>query len=570
MRLLKGGHLQQLLKLTAILGSLWILSTIGHPKTGWDPIYSLWYSWLEYTDGDGSPEELCNCSAILQRDEEALELAKILTTSNAFQKSVHIPDEYYINATEDCREFKTSRKYLTFPLSQEEEDFPLAYSMVVHHKVQNFERLLRAIYAPQNIYCVHVDSKSEASVSSAIMAITSCFPNVFMVSQAVSVVYADWSRIQADLNCMADLYNASTKWKYFINLCGQDFPLKTNLEIVRMLRSLKGRNNLESDRMPEVKKKRVSNVHQIINGKIQNTGKEKEPPPFNLPILSGSAYIVVTRGYIRSVLEDKRILALMEWAKDTYSPDEFLWATIQRMSGVPGSTWPNSKYDVTDINAIVRLVKWQWQEGPRDSQDAVYPVCYGSHVRDVCVYGNGDLQWLLENHHLFANKFDTDTDPIAVYCLEKYLRQKALAEFRSTTRGNNMLDQAYTNRRVAYRAVPRLHLGFSDHIKIMLILAHGPIFREAATNEDRVDLEDYVSSVCSYISKCINEVTVTKKITIRPKQKPWLNGEVVCLLKAWDAPFRSGDTLALRAARRNLEAGIKQAQSEYALKIQGQ
>lgn len=31
--------------------------------------------------------------------------------------------------------FKVSRKYLTFPLSQEEKDFPLAYSMVVHHKV---------------------------------------------------------------------------------------------------------------------------------------------------------------------------------------------------------------------------------------------------------------------------------------------------------------------------------------------------------------------------------------------------------------------------------------------------
>ena len=135
--------------------------------------------------------------------------------------------------------------------------------------MQNFERLLRAIYAPQNIYCVHVDNKSEPSVVSAISGITSCFPNVFMVSQAVDVVYAGWPRIQADLNCMADLYNSSTKWKYFINLCGQDFPLKTNLEIVRMLRSLKGRNSLESERMPEGKKWRVTNAHQIVDGQIQ-------------------------------------------------------------------------------------------------------------------------------------------------------------------------------------------------------------------------------------------------------------------------------------------------------------
>lgn len=136
-------------------------------------------------------------------------------------------------------------------------------------QVQNFERLLRAIYAPQNIYCVHVDKKSEASVFSAIKAITSCFPNVFMVSQTVSVVYAAWPRVQADLNCMADLYNASTKWKYFINLCGQDFPLKTNLEIVKMLRSLNGGNSMESTKMPPEKKWRVSYAHHIVDGQIQ-------------------------------------------------------------------------------------------------------------------------------------------------------------------------------------------------------------------------------------------------------------------------------------------------------------
>lgn len=135
--------------------------------------------------------------------------------------------------------------------------------------MQNFERLLRAIYAPQNIYCVHVDKKSKPSFQSAIMAITSCFPNVFMVSHAVDVVYAGWSRVQADLNCMADLYNASTKWKYFINLCGQDFPLKTNLEIVRMLSSLRGGNSMPSETMLERQKWRVSKVHQIVDGRLQ-------------------------------------------------------------------------------------------------------------------------------------------------------------------------------------------------------------------------------------------------------------------------------------------------------------
>uniref|UniRef100_A0A668APY9 Glucosaminyl (N-acetyl) transferase 3, mucin type n=1 Tax=Myripristis murdjan TaxID=586833 RepID=A0A668APY9_9TELE len=413
-----------LLRVTGILVSLCMLSLLIASSVDWDPAYRFTYSWLEYTDADGSPEAVCNCSAILQGDDQVLEHTKLLTFTKDFKKRVQIPDEYYINATQDCRKFKLSRKYITFPLSEEEDNFPLAYSMVVHHK--NFERLLRAIYAPQNVYCVHVDKKAKDSVFAAIMAITSCFPNVFMVSRPVDVVYAAWPRVQADLNCMADLYNASTTWKYFINLCGQDFPLKTNLEIVRSLRSLNGKNSMESEQMPSGKKWRHKRIHSLFQS-LQDTGQTKSPAPFNLPIMSGNAYIVVNRGYVRSVLEDSQILALIEWAKDTYSPDEFLWATIQRMPHVPGSLWPSAKYDQTDMTAIARLVKWAWHEGSEGLLEAVYPVCHGNHVRSICVYGVGDLQWMIGQHHLFANKFDTDMDPIAIYCLEKYLRHKALS-----------------------------------------------------------------------------------------------------------------------------------------------
>ncbi|KAI3352197.1 hypothetical protein L3Q82_005161 [Scortum barcoo] len=43
------------------------------------------------------------------------------------------------------------------------------------------------------------------------------------------------------------------------------------------------------------------------------------------------------------------------------------------------------------------------------------------------------------------------------------------------TRGNNTLDRVYTNKRDAYRAVPHPHLGFSDHISIMLLPAYRPL-----------------------------------------------------------------------------------------------
>ena len=50
--------------------------------------------------------------------------------------------------------------------------------------------------------------------------------------------------------------SVQTPWKYVINLCGQDFPLKTNLDIVRLLKSFHGYNNMETVAASEFKKQR--------------------------------------------------------------------------------------------------------------------------------------------------------------------------------------------------------------------------------------------------------------------------------------------------------------------------
>ncbi|XP_058245458.1 beta-1,3-galactosyl-O-glycosyl-glycoprotein beta-1,6-N-acetylglucosaminyltransferase-like [Hemibagrus wyckioides] len=376
---------------------------------------------------DESPEDECDCNKIIQGDRDELRCAQIQTLTKSFRNITRITDEQYIKQTEDCENFRKTRKYLPFPLSVEEKAFPVAYSIVIHHKVQNFERLLRAIYSPQNFYCVHVDKKAPESTRKAISSIVSCFNNVFLASKTEAVVYASWSRVQADINCMKDLYQISSSWKYFINLCGQDFPIKTNLEIVHALKALRGANSLETQTTPDIKGYRWKISYKVRHGTIWKTNQAKSPPPFGLKVFSGNTYIVVSRDFVRYVLENPKAQVLISWINDTYSPDEFLWATMQRMPGVPGFLRAHSKFDVTDIYSISRLIKWQGHEG---AFDELYPACQGIHIRGVCVFGVGDLQWILEQHHLFANKFDTDFDPVAIRCLEKYLRHKALKKLR--------------------------------------------------------------------------------------------------------------------------------------------
>ncbi len=71
----------------------------------------------------------------------------------------------------------------------------------------------------------------------------------------------------------------------------------------------------------------------------------------------------------------------------------------------------------------------------------------------------------------------------------------------------------------------------------------------------------------AYIKKCIDDVTVTKTITTRANQKPWMTAEVCGLLKTRDEAFRSGDKAALKTARANLSCGIKNTKRSYAQKI---
>lgn len=366
--------------------------------------------------------DLPGCSAIIRGDIHGKKgEVEVLLASRRRKKL--LSEDFYLNVTKDCPAYTEKRGFITEPLSKEENDFPLAYSMVIHEKIEMFERLLRAVYAPQNIYCVHMDQKSSEEFQKAVKAIVSCFPNVFVATRLERVVYASWSRVQADLNCMKDLLNSHVQWRYLLNTCGTDFPIKTNREMVQALKVLNGRNSMETEATNDHKKGRWQ-YHYNVTNHVQKTDVKKSPPPISSPMFTGNAYFVVTRAFVTHVMQDREVQQLLDWERDTYSPDEHLWATLQRMPSVPGSVPANSKYDVPDMQALARVVKWSYLAGDI-YKGAPYNPCTGAYRRAVCVYGVGDLAWLLRQHHLFANKFDPEVDDVAIRCMESVLRFKA-------------------------------------------------------------------------------------------------------------------------------------------------
>ena len=104
---------------------------------------------------------------------------------------------------------------------EEERDYPIAFSILAHQNAQQLMILLSQIFAPQNVYCIHLDAKSPSSMFNALKNVQGCFPNVHLSSKREVVVYASFSRLQADINCMNDLLRTSVPWRHLINLSGQ-------------------------------------------------------------------------------------------------------------------------------------------------------------------------------------------------------------------------------------------------------------------------------------------------------------------------------------------------------------
>uniref|UniRef100_A0ABI7ZXE6 Glucosaminyl (N-acetyl) transferase 4 n=1 Tax=Felis catus TaxID=9685 RepID=A0ABI7ZXE6_FELCA len=328
-----------------------------------------------------------NCSGVYE--QAPLEIGKSLEIRR--REIIDLDDEDVVAITSDCDIYQTLRRYHQKPVSREERSFPIAYSLVVHKDAIMVERLIHAIYNEHNIYCIHYDYKSPDTFKVAMNNLAKCFSNVFIASKIETVQYAHISRLQADLNCLSDLLKSSVQWKYVINLCGQDFPLKSNFELVSELKKLNGANMLETVKPPNSKMERFTYHHELRQVPYEyvklpiRTNISKEAPPHNIEIFVGSAYFVLSRAFVKYIFNNSLVKDFFAWSKDTYSPDEHFWATLIRVPGIPGEI-SRSAQDVSDLQSKTRLVKWNYHEG------LLYPRCTGSHLRSVCIYGAAELR----------------------------------------------------------------------------------------------------------------------------------------------------------------------------------
>ena len=381
------------------------------------------------------PRIEADCRALRAGDEE--EFVRVKEKLRTW-KNVE-SEEHFLMRLNNCS-YVLEEYFNNFYISPEEESFPLAYILVVYTNVRQVLRLLKVIYRPQNLYCIHPDARQGIDFLEPFLHISDCLSNVFVASKLERVYYEHHTIFDAQLNCMQDLLKFGTsRWKYVINLCGRELPLMTNREIVQSLMKLNGSSAIISYEVPKTDWKRL--VYKVAPDNIMEriyltvvgyndytfTWNKLGPVPFGIKIYKGGSYMANSRVFVSFFLTNETAIAFREYMKDVKIPEEHFYASLYRLPDVPGG---HPKKGIT----VPHVYKCVWLNKP------THPVCRGRNYHDICIVSSGDLPLIysqgVDGHTFFFNKHFMEMDHIVMDCMEQRLVEQNRREYENDCLAN--------------------------------------------------------------------------------------------------------------------------------------
>ena len=275
--------------------------------------------------------------------------------------------------------------------SSDESTYPLAFTILIHSNLEQFDFLLHTIYRPSNFYCIHIDLKSSSTLYQSIIDRSKCVTNIYFPGKRLNVTWGHFSVLEAEHLCQKELLKQSNEWKYYFNLANSDIPLKTNTELIQILKLYNEQNDITSLLYRSQARQRKSFTNRTL--------------------YKGEFHVLLTREAVEHIHTNPRIGDLYNYLNGTLVPDEHYYSTINRWKQTPGF-YPYD-HDLSQMTFMTRYKIWN------DRPEA--PLCHGGFVRTICVFNYQDLWHLATSPHLFANKIFFQRDRIVPYCLAKYL-----------------------------------------------------------------------------------------------------------------------------------------------------
>ncbi|MBU1345728.1 MAG: beta-1,6-N-acetylglucosaminyltransferase [Alphaproteobacteria bacterium] len=289
----------------------------------------------------------------------------------------------------------------------------IAYLLLVHRFPDQFERLFRAIHHPDHHYVVHVDANAEPGVGRRIEAFLSAYPNAAMLKSRPAL-WGGYSLVDAELRGMARLLEMGADWEFFINLSGQDFPLKSQSAIRAFLSANRGKEFIRAadqaktrpDTMARVQNYVVERRDRIIRTILRRPFLRKTTPYI------GNQWMIVSRRFCEFVCHDPQVERFKRFYRHTFIADEGFFQTVMMNTSAHGEV----------VNDDLRTIDWI-----PDGDIKLRPRTFTA----------ADVHLLRSGKDQFARKFDANVDSEILTLLERRIASDPVQQLVDEISGNN-------------------------------------------------------------------------------------------------------------------------------------
>jgi hypothetical protein len=263
----------------------------------------------------------------------------------------------------------------------------IAYFIIAHHKFPQFCWLFDAIYTAEDVFLIHVDKKSSDEFYSKIKSYVGTRFNISFLPRR-AVTWGGWSVTSVELQAIKTLLDSDAKWQYYINVSGQDYPIKSIESMKANLQAQWPRNFVEVLSFARMQEIDADDPHLNrslvfdVFGRLVRTPL-RLPFPTSIDIkYKGSQWHMLTREFCAWVLADPMTKRIQKLVKYTWAPDELFFQALIM----------NSPYRDLRAEHYGRGIIWP------------------GNTPSPKTFTMKDYDWLSASKALFARKFDESVD----------------------------------------------------------------------------------------------------------------------------------------------------------------
>ena len=319
------------------------------------------------------PEPAANCSYLLAGNSTEVNRVKKLLTH---WKSP-LTDEQFYAKLHDCTYVRNLFSDYYY-VSDAERNFPLGFVITMHTAPQQVVRLLRVVYRPHNVYCIHPDAKAGKKLADGMRQLAACLPNLVVPDHPLSVTYKHATIMESQLLCINEIrtHFPNSKWRYMLILCGRELPFSSNQEIVNVLKNKNGASLVGPYEPPRKEMIRRMTYKNIVDrrGRLMRIRARIGKPPHNIKIYKSSNYIVLSKEFLNFLLTNKKAKDFRRYLQDVRIPEEFFFGSLYKLPEAPkGKGGAKAK-------VIVAQRYWTWSTSVVLARGKLYTTSAFSHL----------------------------------------------------------------------------------------------------------------------------------------------------------------------------------------------